>query len=344
MNYALEDYEYIASTLIELNITNSSFLITGATGMIGSTIIKSLHYANKTYSLKNKIIAICRNKEKAFAKFDWIENASDLKIIIQNDISDTIDLGVNHIDFVIHTAGNTNSAYMITNPVETSLGIIEGTKNILNLCQSLNPKRCIFLSSMEVYGSISGDIILKEFSELGFLDLSNIRNCYPLAKRMSENLCHSYHSQYEIPIIILRLSQTFGFPVAKNENRLFGMMINNAKRGKDIILNTDGSKLNNFCYLADVITAILYTLIKGKNDNCYNVSNMNSTMTIAETAHMICHEIMNDKIKLIFDISSDKNKKYAPISRFILDTSRLTDLGWEAKTSIKEAYKRNIFF
>ena len=341
MDYQVQDYLYVSSILKDLEFHDSSFLVTGATGLIGSFIINTLHHANIEYHLRNKIIAIVRNEKKAKLLFPWIQDRnSDLSLIVIKDIKDPFPCIP--IDYIIHAAGNTDSAYMISNPVETSLGIIVGAKNVLEVGRIAETKGIAILSSMEVYGQIVEKKVVDENSSFGFLDPFNIRSCYPMAKRMVENLVCSYFSEYHVHAMTLRLSQTFGYPVASTEKRLFGMMINAAKQKQDIVLSTKGDKINNFCYLADAVTAILYVLKKGEAGNCYNVSNISSTMSIVESARMIANDIMEKQIKVCFDISSQSNKKFAPDSKYIMDSSKLESLGWKPTVGIYEAYRRNI--
>ncbi len=341
MNYQVQDYLHVSGILKKLDFSDSSFLITGATGLIGSFIVNALHYANNVYHLNNRIIAVVRNEKKAEFLFPWVRNIdSDLGLIVVKDIKDAVPCI--SVDYIIHAAGNTDSAYMISNPVETSLGIIEGTKNILELSRIVRPQGVAMLSSMEVYGQILEKAVVDETFPFGFIDPFNVRSCYPMAKRMVENLVCSYFSEYHVHAMALRLSQTFGYPVASTEKRLFGMMINAAKQKQDIVLSTKGDKINNFCYLSDAVTAILYVLKKGEAGNCYNVSNISSAMSIVESARMIANDIMEKQIKVCFDISSQSNKKFAPDSKYIMDSSKLESLGWYPIISLYEAYKRNI--
>ena len=343
MDYQTQDYLYVSGILNKLGFTNSSFLITGATGLIGSFIMNTLHFANEKYNFNNKIIAVVRNKEKAELLFPWINkyNTDANLYVVENIANSTLDI---NSDYIIHTAGNTNSNYMISNPVETSLEIIEGTKAVLELGRKQNVKGIAILSSMEVYGQILDKTVVDESFPFGFIDPFNVRSCYPMAKRMVENLVCSYFSEYGIPAIVLRLAQTFGYPVDPFEKRLFGLMIKSAKEKHDIVLSTTGNKINNFCYLSDAVSAIFYVLKYGEYGTPYNVCNTASSMSIIDNARLITDDIMQKQITVKFNISHQSAKKFAPDSKFILDSSKLKLLGWKPTVNIYEAYWRNIFY
>ena len=339
MNYQEKDYLYVANILDKLDFHNQSFMITGSTGLIGSFIINALHYANLKYRLNNRIIAVVRNKDKVVGLFPWIKS-NEIELIVQNDITEP--LPSIYANYIIHAAGNTDSSYMVSNPAETAWGIIDGTRNILEFSRRHVPDAVAVLSSMEVYGQITERILVNENSPFGFIDPFNVRSCYPMAKRIIENFVCSYAAEYDIPVMALRLAQTFGYPVAIDEKRLFGMMIRAAKRKEDIILATRGEKINNFCYLADAAAGIFYVLRFGMSGNCYNVCDTGSSMPIIDNAWMIARDIMNGQISVRIEESVDNSSKFAPDSKYILDSSKLHDLGWETTVDVFEAYRRNI--
>lgn len=85
----------------------------------------------------------------------------------------------------------------------------------------------------------------------------NARNSYPEAKRLSENRCASYAEEYQVPVNVLRLTQTFGPGIARNDQRVFAEFIRSALEKKDIILLTEGRTKRSSRYTADAVTAIL---------------------------------------------------------------------------------------
>ena len=78
---------------------------------------------------------------------------------------------------------------------------------------------------------------------------------------MCENMCVAYGTQYEVPVKIARLAQTFGAGVLPGENRVFAQFARSAMKGSDIVLHTEGKSEGNYCYTADAVRALLTILV-----------------------------------------------------------------------------------
>lgn len=117
--------------------------------------------------------------------------------------------------------------------------------------------RIIYLSSMEAYGIIDKSEKVKE-NELGYLDLDNIRSCYPEGKRACECLCKGYYAEYGVPTIQIRLAQTFGAGIHYGENRVFAQFARSAMKKSPIVLHTAGKSEGNYVYTSDAVQAILF--------------------------------------------------------------------------------------
>ena len=123
-------------------------------------------------------------------------------------------------DYIIHAASQTSSKAFIETPVETVMTAVEGTVNMLEFARANNAKGFVYLSSMEVYGTPSTDEKIDEKHSTN-LDTMSVRTCYPESKRMCESLCASYASEYGVPAMVVRLTQTFGPGVEYNDGRVF---------------------------------------------------------------------------------------------------------------------------
>ena len=317
---------------------NKAILITGANGLIGSNLVNALLYANEIFNLNCKILALVRNEEKAIERFKKQKN-ENLKFII-SDIRERIECD-EKIDYIIHAASQTSSKKFIEDAINTIDISISGTKNVLEFAKKNKITSMVFLSTMEVYGRPSTDEKINE-SHATNIDTTEIRNCYPISKRMCENLCIAYASQYGLPVKIARLSQTFGAGILEGENRVFAQFARSAIRNQDIVLHTKGLSEGNYCYLRDTLWALIVILMKGAQSAAYNVSNEESHTTIADMAAMVCSEIADNRIKVIFDIPESNQYGYAADTRMKLNTDRLKALGWEPEIGLKESYQRLI--
>lgn len=335
--------EYINN---KLNINEGTYFITGVTGFIGSIITKSIIKSDRYKNGKIKIIGLVRDIDKAlemYSNFDQFNlkfikgdliNLGQLDLLVQNDISS--------IDYIFHCAAITKSSEMILSPVETADGIVIGTKNILNIAKKYNVSSMVYISSMEVYGVISSDEDRTDENNIGTIDILSERSCYPLGKQMAEHYCFSYYKEYNVPVKIARLAQTFGEGTLKNDTRVFSQFAKCVIENKDIVLHTKGDSVGNYVESEDAVNALFILLNYGTNGEAYNIANEESTMTIFEMAKLVANEIANRKIKVVFDIPQNNIYGYAKKTELRLSSSKMRSLGWEPKYKMKDMYKKLI--
>lgn len=331
-----EDLNRIAQELKELELKNKSFFITGATGLVGSVLVKALAFANDHYDLNNRVVAQVRNPQKAKKVFDGYEGIT----YCVGDVRDIISYPGN-VDYVIHAASETKSKNMIDFPVETLWTALSGAKNLLDFACEKKIEKMVFLSSMEAFGSVDGNQRTSE-EKLGYIDLRKVRSCYPESKRMIENMCVCYSSEYGVPVTIARLAQTFGAGVSSEDTRVFAQFAHSAMTGEDIVLHTAGTSCGNYVYTADAATAIFTLLKKGISGECYTVANETSSMRIKDMAELVANCVADGKIRVVVDIPADKQFGYAPDVNLKLDASKLRSLSWKPQINLEESYKRLI--
>lgn len=318
-------------------LRGKTFLITGATGLIGSVMTKCLLELNRQKDLGIKVIAVVRSLEKAEKVF--AEEAAQIKFyqLGLNEIG--IDSIRDHVDYVIHCAAPTASKFFVEHPVETFNTICQGTTAILEYAKSAKIESMVYLSSLEVYGSIYDDNKPVTEDVQGYLDPMTVRSSYPMAKRATENLCCLYANEYQIPVKVARLTQTTGAGIAKDDNRIIAQFARLAAEGKDIILHTTGESARPYCYTTDAISAILYILLKGKNGETYNVANEDTYISAREMAEYL-QANFNPNINVRLELND--NMGYAPVSRQRLSSSKLVALGWTPRYGLKEIFEKLI--
>lgn len=312
-----------------------SVLVTGSTGLIGSILIKSLiRYGNI------KVYAACRNKEKFESVF--LDYKCENLIPIFSDI---LSLNIENIaiDYIVHGASITDSKTFIDKPVETIDIAIDGTRNILKQCIGKNLKGIVYLSSLEVYGAFNEYNGIKNVKEtdFGYLDCMSVRSSYSEGKRMVENICKAYQSEYRLPIKVARLCQTFGAGVDYNDNRVFAQFARAVIENKNIILKTKGETVRNYCYTTDAISGILSVLVNGIVGESYNISNPETTISILEMAQLFCN--ISSCSRVVFDVAKDMEKLgYNPVVKLSLDSLKLQSIGWQANISFVDMITRLI--
>lgn len=312
------------------SLKNRTIIITGATGLIGSTLVKCI----LSLSLNTKLILPVRDKVKALK---ILTNSENLEIV-ENNITDFFNNYNKKADYVIHCASPTNGIYMKNHPVETFNFIYESTQSILEYAQRNNLKSSIFLSSIEYYGELDTDIPVTE-NMTGYMDLTNPRNAYALGKRAAEFLCHSYFLEFGTKIKIARLTQTLGAGISSTDNRVFAQFARSIIHNKNIILHTEGLSSKPYCYTTDAISAILTILIKGNNGESYNVSTPGTYISIRDLAIFLINNF-NPNIDIEFQIQKDNG--YAPMTKINMCSDKLIQLGWNPKHNLLDMFNRLI--
>lgn len=300
---------------------NKMVLVTGATGLIGYTLVNALVYANRGKKLRLKITALVRDEKLAKERF--VEVRNDVKWLV-GSVEDMPPVG-GPVDYIIHGASQTASRAFVQRPVETIQTALKGAWNLLELAKEKRSSGFAYLSSMEVYGRPEKGHKVTE-NEIGGLSPLDVRNSYPISKQQCESLCCAYAAEYGVPAVIVRLTQTFGPGVHYNDGRIFAEFSCCVREKRDIVLKTKGETERSYLYTADAATAILTVLLKGQPGTAYNAANEETYCSIAEMARRMA---AMGGIQVKFDLQDEKKNGYPPPLYMDLDTSRLRTLGWK---------------
>ena len=332
----LDDFSRISDKYDFSPLKESSVFITGSTGLLGSQLVLFLDYLNVTKNYNTKIIALVRSKEKANRIFgDAINHVT----CIYGDVLNLPNIS-EPVDYIIHGASITSSKSFIEKCVETIDIAVNGTMSLLKLAKDKNVKSFIYLSSMEAFGITDGKGEVRE-TDLGYIDVLNPRSSYMESKRMCENLCVCFASEYGVPAKMIRLTQTLGAGIDYNDTRVAAYFARSVIENTDIVLKTKGDTKRPILYTSDALSAILTVLLKGENAQVYTAANPATFVTIRETAEMIVEKIAHNAIKLTYDIK-EVPAEYAPNLNLNLNIDKLSSLGWKPQTGLEESYKRMI--
>ena len=337
-----EDLERIVTkTACMDELRDSTVLVTGAAGLLGSLIVKSLVCANRRNGLNIRILALARSEEKAKNVFGQLLEEGAV-VFVSGDVTERLTIP-EKVDYIIHAASPTRSAYFVSNPVETIMTAIVGTKNMLDLAKENEAKGFVYLSSLEVYGVPGTDDGTVTEKDYGYIDLLQVRNSYSEGKRMAECLCVSYAKEYGVPVKIARLSQTFGAGVTYQDKRVFAEFARCAMEKRNIVLHTAGNTLRTYCYTSDAVSAVFTILVKGESGEAYNVTNKHTAVTIREMAQCVCDAFPESGITVEFDMPENLGAfGYNPEMVIRLDPAKLEALGWSADVDLKEMFLRMV--
>lgn len=327
----VEDINNILKTEGIDTLRGKSFLITGATGMVGVMLIDAL------MSLCDvKVFAVGRNAEKA--KYRLGEHFDNPNFIfIEHDVCEPFSDDIK-VDYIIPMASNTHPLAYSKYPIETILINIKGAEHALDLAYKTGAT-LIYTSTNEVYGNAISDEIFNEDYN-GRLNLSNARSCYNESKRTCEALCQSYLAEKGVYVKIARLCRIFGPTMLETDTKASSQFIKNAVAEEDIVLKSEGNQYFSYTYVADAVSGLLTVLLKGELGVPYNVSSEKTNVHLKDFAQL-CAEYNGKNV--IFDIPSESERKgYSIAMKAILDNCRIKAIGFNPIYTMKDAVYRTI--
>lgn len=319
-------------------LKNKRILITGASGMIGSTLIRALMEYSREENGNIQVVGISRNVDTAKEQLKDIFGMSEFAYVSADINCPLKDLG--YFDYIIHCASNTHPRQYSGDPIGTIMTNVLGTKNLLDYAVEHGVGRFVFLSSVEVYGENSGDVEVFSEDYLGYIDCNTLRSGYPEGKRLGESMCNAYAKQYGIDFVIPRLSRTYGPALLGTDSKAISQFIHKAALREDIVLKSKGNQLFSYTYSEDAVAAVLLIMLNGISGEAYNVSDAGSAVTLADLAGMLAG-IAGTKVK--FELPDEVEKAgYSTATKAVLDASKLEKLGWKAKVHMREGLERTV--
>lgn len=345
LNIINEDVATIANRDLPWErLAGCRILVTGAAGFIGNYLTRTLLSLHRLGKVTQPIraIAMVRDLERGRKRFADLFQNPDFTLLPW-DLNDIAIPDIGSAQYILHAASRASPRYYGCDPVGTLLPNAIGTAALLEaLRRSRDPRGLLFISSSEVYGSLTGDVPLSE-THYGTVDPTAVRSCYAESKRVGETMCVAWHFQYGIPTFIVRPFHTYGPGLTPDDGRVFADFAFNVVRNQNIVMNSDGSARRAFCYVTDAIAGFFSVLLKGEPAFPFNVANPAGELSVAELARLLV-EIFPEKRLSIEHRCSNENNSYIPsaISRLIPDVQRLQALGWKADVAPSEGFKRMI--
>lgn len=315
------DLQKAASVTPFCELAGKSVCITGATGLIGSSLADLLLYGKLRLGYEFALTLCSRSEEKAQARFSYCNGGFRPMRFVCGEPMDAEAC----FDIVIHCAENAHPKAFSLTPVETALSALAGAKELLERVKSAGGRFC-YLSSSEVYGQLQTEAPISE-EEMGYVNLADPRSCYPSAKRMIETLCACYKKEYGTDCVIVRPGHIYGPQFTREDSRVFAQFARDVLSGRDIVMKSAGTQVRSYCYTLDCASAILTVIARGKSGEAYNIGNRHSIATIRELAESFARLAGR---KVVFDLPSEAERAgYNRMMFSALDTSKLESLGWD---------------
>ncbi len=299
-------------------------LVTGGAGFLGSHLCERLLVeGHEVICLDNYYTGSKRNVSHLLEnpKFELLRHDICFPLYVE-------------VDEIYNLACPASPIHYQYDPVQTTKTSVHGSINMLGLAKRQNAK--IFqASTSEVYGD--PEIHPQEESYWGRVNPIGPRSCYDEGKRCAETLFFDYKRQHNLKIKVARIFNTYGPNMHPNDGRVVSNFITQALQNKDITIYGEGSQTRSFCYVEDLIEAII--LFMGINDNFtgpMNLGNPNE-FTIKELAEIII-EITNSSSKIIYkSLPQDDPKQRRP------DISLAREkINWHPKIQLKTGIKKTV--
>lgn len=321
-------------------LKNSSILLSGATGLLGSFLADVILEKNETDALNCVVFALTRSEENFRNRFSYYAEKPYLKYILQ-DVSHPFSLDhIGDVDYALHFASNTHPMQYATDPIGTISANIIGLKNMLDFAVGHHAIRFAFASSNEVYGENRGDTELFNEDYCGYINSNTLRAGYPESKRCGEALCQAYKVQKGLDIVIPRFTRSYGPTMRMSDTKAISQFIKKGVRGENIVLKSAGTQCYSYQYMADSVSGFLTILLCGENGEAYNIAEECSDIKLKDLAGMIA-EISGSKV--IYEIpDAVEVAGYSKATKARLDGSKLAALGWKPRYEIRGGLERTI--
>ncbi|NBO85823.1 MAG: SDR family oxidoreductase [Burkholderiaceae bacterium] len=284
-----------------MSINQNKILITGGAGFLGSHLTERL-----------------------------LKEGND---VMRHDVTFPLYVETNQIYNLACPASPVHYQY---DPVQTTKTSVHGAINMLGLAKRTRA-RILQASTSEVYGN--PEVHPQPEGYWGRVNPIGIRSCYDEGKRCAETLFFDYFRQHQTDIKVVRIFNTYGPRMHPNDGRVVSNFIVQALQGKDITIYGDGSQTRSFCYVDDLIDAMVRMMATEAGfSGPVNIGNP-TEFTMLELAEMVLR-LTASKSKIIHQpLPSDDPQQRQPN----IDLAK-AKLGWTPKVSLEDGLKETISF
>jgi dTDP-glucose 4,6-dehydratase len=280
-------------------MSKDTVLITGCAGFLGSHLVdKFIHQGYKVIGIDNLCTGSLSNIEHIFKNSDFE--------FIEYDVTNYVHI-TGKIKYILHFASPASPIDYLNMPIDTLRVGSVGTNNLLGLAKD-KKARILVASSSEVYGD--PNIHPQDEAYWGNVNPIGKRGVYDEAKRYLEAITMAYHNYHNLDTRIVRIFNTYGPRMRKNDGRALPEFMCQALRNQDITVFGNGTQTRSFCYVDDQIEGI-YRLLLSNYYLPVNIGNPQE-ITINQFAKEIV-ELTNSKSKIIYlPLPEDDPKQRQP--------------------------------
>jgi len=260
-------------------ITGKRILLTGGRGFIGS------HLALRLSGLGNEVV-IVDNKRRDALRFQTLIAGEPLTVLDRDVMApDALDDLLDGTHLVVHMAAVAGVSNYIHHPATTLTTNLLGTYNVLEaLRRQGGVQRFLNFSTSEVYGPKAVDVCETDRTQQG--PIGEARWTYAVSKTAAEHLCFAYYREYGIPTVSVRPFNIFG-PAQVGEGAIHDISLR-ALQNKPVTVTGDGQQVRTWCYIDDMIDAVLLLLSRPEAvGKVFNVGNNRPVVSMLALANRI---------------------------------------------------------
>ena len=310
-------------------LSGKRILITGGAGFIGTTLARRLVE-------DNEIVAFDNLHRDVLGGTDLAEHPNFA--FVQGDVLDAeavleVTRGATHL---VHAAAIAGVDTVLESPVRTMRVNLIGTYNVLEaaLASRGTIERVIEFSTSEVFGTYAYKVDEEHVTTQG--SVGEARWTYAVSKLAGEHMAHAYYDELRLPTVSVRPFNVYGpGQVGGGAIRAF---IETALAGQDLVIHGDGSQIRAWCYVDDMVEALLLALEHPKAvGESFNVGNARSAVTIYDLAQRI-RRLTECPGGIVF-----RPLHYTDVELRIPNVDKARELlGFEARVELDEGLARTI--
>ena len=300
-------------------------LVTGGAGFLGSHLCEAL---------------LARGREVLCVDNFFTGRKANIAHILGNPRFELLRHDVTHplfaeVDRIYNLACPASPIHYQYNPVKTIKTSVVGAIHMLGLAKRVKA-RILQASTSEVYGSPA--VHPQPESYWGNVNPVGIRSCYDEGKRAAECLFMDYHRQNRVDVRIVRIFNTYGPRMLPNDGRVVSNFIVQALRGDPLTVYGDGSQTRSFCYVDDLVEAMVRMMDQDDLVGPINIGNP-TEFTILELAEQV-RDLVGTGTEIRFEpLPSDD-----PLQRKPDIALAEQHLDWTPKVALREGLEKTIAY
>jgi UDP-glucuronate decarboxylase len=298
-------------------------LVTGGAGFLGSHLCERLLAGGNDVVCIDNFFSGSKDNIRHLSIHTYFE-------LIRHDVIHPLFI---EVDRIFHLACPASPIHYQHNPIKTVKTNVMGTINMLGLAKRIKA-RILLTSTSEVYGD--AQVHPQNEGYWGNVNPIGLRSCYDEGKRVAETLMMDYHRQNRVDIRIARIFNTYGPRMAVDDGRVVSNFIVQALKGEDLTIYGKGTQTRSFCYVSDLIEALVRAMDSEGFPGPMNIGNP-LEFTVLELAETVL-KLTRSKSRIVYKPLPPDD----PVRRCPDISLAKSALGWEPKIGLEEGLGKTI--